>query len=154
VIKWGWHEKTENTLVQIYLLGMTNESTEKQRVDKLIRLARSWQDAPELILKSDGYHYDGYEIKEKAYILTKTSSDSKDMHFSLKASSERPLLNPVFVIRDWCKSNVIVKVDGRSARQEEDFRVGYEEINTRSDLILWLKTKSDKTMRLTIKRKD
>jgi hypothetical protein len=45
VIKWRWHEKTENTLVQVYLLGMTDEPTEQQRVDKLVRLARSWQNA-------------------------------------------------------------------------------------------------------------
>ena len=151
VIKWGWHEKTENTLVQVYLLGMTNEPTEQQRVDKLVSLARSWQNAPELTLKSDGYHYDGYEIKEKAYILTNTS-EQKDLNLSIKAGPERPFLNPVFVIKDWGKSDVVVKVDDESLKQGEDFRVGYEGTNT-DNLILWLKTESDKTIKLTIKRK-
>lgn len=29
-------------------------------IDKLVNLARSWEKDPELILKGDGYHYDGY----------------------------------------------------------------------------------------------
>jgi hypothetical protein len=153
VIKWQWHEKTENTLVQIYLLGMTAESTEQQRVDKLVRLAKSWQNAPELILKSDGYQYDGYEIKQKAYVLTKTSGQM-DLHLSIKAGREKPLLNPVFIIKDCGKSNVVVKVDDKSLKQGEDFRIGYEETNTGIDLILWLKTESDKMMTLTIKQED
>jgi hypothetical protein len=39
VIKWGWHEKTEKTLTQIYLIGMIDDPTEQQRVDKLV----NWQ---------------------------------------------------------------------------------------------------------------
>ena len=126
VIKWGWHEKTENTLVQIYLLGMTDEPTEQQRVDKLVNLARSWQNAPELISKSDGY-----EIKEKAYLLTKTSR-KEDLHLSIQASPERPLLNPVFVIKgvDKSKSFKLMLNDTKL----DDFRAGYEDDN----LVLWI----------------
>jgi hypothetical protein len=153
VIKWQWHEKTENTLVQVYLLGMTDEATEKQRVDKLVRLAKSWQNAPELILKSDGYQYDGYEIKEKAYILTKTSGQ-KDLHLSIKAGPEKPLLNQAFVIKGWGKSNVIVKVDDKLVKPGKDCRIGYEETHTGTDLVLWLRKKSDKTMKLTIRQKN
>ena len=132
---------------------MTDEPTEKQRVDKLVRLARSWQNAPELILKSDGYQYNGYEIKQKAYILTKTSGQ-KDLHLSIKAGPEKPLLNPVFIINDFGKSNVVVKVNDKTLKQGEGFRIGYEETNTDIDLILWLKTESDKMMTLTIKQED
>ena len=49
VIKWGWHEKTEKTLTQIYLIGMIDDPTEQKRVDRLVNLAKNWQYAPELV---------------------------------------------------------------------------------------------------------
>jgi len=132
VIKWDWYEKTENTLVQVYLLGMTDEPTEQQRVDKLVKLAKSWQYTPELILKGDGYHYDGYEIKEKAYVLTKISSDQKDIHLSLKASPEKPLFNPVFVIKGMDK-NKPFKLMANDTKLS-NYRVGYEDDN----MVIWI----------------
>ena len=101
---------------------MTDEPTEKQRVDKLVRLARSWQYAPGLILKSDGYRYDGYEIKEKAYILTNTS-EQKDLHLSIKANSERPLLNPAFVIKGWGNKAAEVAFNGQKLTAEKDYSI-------------------------------
>jgi hypothetical protein len=137
VIKWGWHEKTENTLVQVYLLGMTDEPTEQQRVDKLVKLARSWQNAPELILKGDGCHYDGYEIKEKAYILTKTSRQ-KDLHLLFKASHDRPLVNPAFVIKGLDKnSSLKMKLNDKEFK---NFSSGFEDDN----LVIWIPLKAMK----------
>jgi hypothetical protein len=131
VIKWGWHEKTENTLVQIYLLGMTDEPTEEERIAKLVTLAKSWERAPELTLEGDGYHYDGYEIKEKAYIIAKTA-DNNDLLLSIKASPERPLHNPAFVIKDMGKNRIFtLMLDGTKV---ENYRAGYEGEN----LVLWI----------------
>ena len=137
VIKWGWHEKTENTLVQIYLLGMTDEPTEQQRVDKLVRLARSWQNAPELILKNNGYHYDGYEIKEKAYILTNTYGQ-KDLHLSIMAGPKRPLVNPVFVIKRMDKNKPFKLMINDS--KISNYRAGYEDDN----MVIWIRLTSMK----------
>jgi hypothetical protein len=138
VIKWRWYEKTENTLVQVYLLGMTDEPTEQQRVDKLVKLARSWQYAPELILKNDGYRYDGYEMKEKAYILTNTSRQ-KDLRLSIKASPEKPLSNPAFVIKQM-DANKPFKLTINDS-QVKNYRVG----NENQDMILWIPLTSIKT---------
>jgi hypothetical protein len=139
VIKWRWHEKTENTLVQIYLLGLTDEPTEQQRIDKLAKLARSWQYAPELALEGDGYRYDGYEIKEKAYVLTRTSSAQKGMRFSIKASPEKPLVNPVFVIKAMGASKSFKLTINDS--QVENYRLG----NENGNMILWIPLTSIKT---------
>ncbi|UCE62896.1 MAG: hypothetical protein JSU59_08410 [Nitrospirota bacterium] len=131
VIKWRWHEKTENTLVQVYLLGMTDEPTEQQRVDKLVDLAKSWQYAPELVLRGGGYRYDGYELKEKAYVLTSTSKQ-KDLHVCFRASSERPLVSPVFAIKGM-DSGMPVKlmVDGVEV---SNYRAGIEGDN----ILIWV----------------
>jgi hypothetical protein len=131
VIKWGWHEKTEKTLTQIYLLGMVDDPTEKDRVDKLVKLAKSWQMAPELILKSDGFQHDGYEIKEKAYILTNTL-DNNELHVLIKASYEQPLINPAFVIKGMNKDKSYrLMINGK---ESTNHRSGFESDN----LILWI----------------
>ncbi|MHC4214562.1 MAG: hypothetical protein ACYSWP_14460 [Planctomycetota bacterium] len=137
VIKWGWHEKTEKTITQIYLLGMTDEATEQQRVDKLVNLARSWEDAPQLFLKSDGYRYDGYEIKEKAYILTNTSGQ-EDLHLSIMASPERPLVNPAFVIKGMDKNKPFKLMINNS--KFNNYRVGYEDDN----MVFWIRLTAKK----------
>jgi hypothetical protein len=131
VIKWGWHEKTEKTLTQIYLIGMIKDLTEQKRVERLVNLAKNWQYAPDLNLISDSYQYEGYEIKEKAYILTNTL-DSEDLHVIFKANYEKPLVNPVVIIKRMEK--------GRSFKlliNDKDFashRAGFEGEN----LVLWI----------------
>jgi hypothetical protein len=131
VIKWGWHEKTEKTLTQIYLIGMIDDPTEQQRVDKLVNLAKNWQNAPELILKSDGYKYEGYEIKEKAYILSNTL-DNSDLNLSIKSSYERPLINPVFIIKGMDKNKSIRLMI--NDEELKNYRAGFEDDN----LVIWI----------------
>jgi hypothetical protein len=131
VIKWGWHEKTEKTLTQIYLLGMTDEPTEQQRIDRLVNLARSWERAPQLIMQCDGYSYEGYEIKEKAYILSKTSGE-KEVNITIKASFDRPLVNPFFIIKGMDKNKPFKLMINNKA--VKDFRSGFEDDN----LVIWI----------------
>jgi len=144
VIKWGWHEKTEKTLTQIYLIGMIDDHTEQQRVDKLVNLAKNWQNAPELILESDGYIYEGYEIKEKAYILSNTL-DNYDLQLSIKASHERPLINPAFVIKgmDKNKSFRLMLND----KELKKYQSGFEDDN----LVIWIPLTAMKETSLKLK---
>jgi hypothetical protein len=131
VIKWGWHEKTEKTLTQIYLIGMIDDPTEEQRVVKLVNLAKNWQYAPELILKGEGYQYEGYEIKEKAYILTNTV-DFEDLNLIFKAKHEKPLINPAFVIKGMNKNKSFKLMI--NDKESNNYRSGYEDDN----LIIWI----------------
>lgn len=67
-------------------------------------------------------------------------------------SYEAPLriVNPVFVIKDWGDSGVVVKVDGKQLERGEDYRVGYEETHTGIDIILWVKIKSTEEVRFSL----
>jgi hypothetical protein len=131
VIKWGWHEKTDNTIMQIYLVGMISDEDEKVRVSELVRLAKNWQYAPDLILKSDGFIYNGYEIKEKAYILTACTAQS-ELEFSINGSEKRPLINPVFVIKNNGRKDLIRLIV--NDKEIKDYRSGFEG----DDLVIWM----------------
>lgn len=71
--------------------------------------------------------------------MTRTSLDHKDINFSIKASPEKPLFNPVFVIKqmDANKSFKLIINDS----QVKNYRVGNEDEN----MILWIPLTSDKT---------
>jgi len=60
------------------------------------------------------------------------------------------IVNPAFIVKDWETSGVELKVDSKSMEVDKDFRIGYEEMHTGSDLILWLKMKSNKTVKFSI----
>jgi hypothetical protein len=84
-----------------------------------------------LILEGHGYQYEGYQIREKAYILSNTS-DFTDLQMSIKASSEKPLINPAFVIKGMDKNKSF-----RLMLNDEElkkYRAGFEDDN----LIIWI----------------
>ena len=79
------------------------------------------------------------------------------MEFALKVDEDvrelgAPIciVNPAFIVKDWGTSGVELKVDGKTVKQGKDFRIGYEETHTGSDLVVWLKMKSDKTVRFSL----
>jgi hypothetical protein len=150
VVKWGWHEKTDNTLTQIYLLGMTDEPTEQERVDKLVKLARSWNHAPKIILKTDGYASQGYDITQRAYpINCKSPGEPSALVFELQASEESPLVNPCFVVKGWGNAAVKLMIDGKPIARGDDFRYGYErESEGESDLVVWMNLGATKTVKI------
>jgi hypothetical protein len=150
VIKWGWHEKTENTLVQIYLLGMTDEPTEQQRVDKLVKLARSWQYAPKIVLENHGYASEGYDMTQRAYVLNcKSPGEPSALALELQASEESPLVNPCFVVKGWGHAAAKLMVDGQPVGRGNDFRFGYEREGAGGpDLVVWMDLDSTKTVKI------
>jgi hypothetical protein len=151
VIKWGWHEKTENTLVQIYLLGMIDDPTEQQRVDKLVKLARNWQYAPRLVLEGHGYVSKGYDITQRAYLLNcKSAGETSSLELELQASEESPVVNPCFVVKAWGNSNAEVTFNGKKLLAGQDCRIGYEKSDGASNLVVWLNRRSKEPARITI----
>ena len=152
VIKWGWHEKTENTLVQIYLLGMIDDPTEKQRIDGLVKLARNWQYAPKLMLEGHDYVSEGYDIKQRAYVLScKSAGQSSALGMELQASEESPVVNPCFVVKGWGEVAAKVKIDGKPVKQGKDLRFGYEPQQACGpDLIVWIDLDSTKPVKISL----
>jgi hypothetical protein len=153
-----WHyRRTDNTLEQVYLQGMTDA---EDQAKELVPLAWSWIAGPRLRMEGLKYDYDTftYDQAQKAYVL-KSDGKEEEIEFELEVDDEfagigQVLRNPAIVIKDWGKSGVELKVDGKSIKVGKDFRIGHEETHTGTDLVLWLKAESEETMRFTINRKD
>ena len=59
-------------------------------------------------------------------------------------------MNPAFVIKNWGKSDVELKVDGKKINHGKDFRFGHRRTLEGTDLIVWFKAESEKPLKVTI----
>jgi len=148
-----WHyRRTDNTLEQVYLHGMTNAA---DPVQELVSLGWSWYGEPVLQMEGVKADYNEflYDPTQKAYNVPRQGRGPVELKFSLvdpDLSNPLCIINPTFIVKDWDTPGVELKVDGKTVKQAKDFRIGYEETHTGSDLICWLKMKSDKTVKFSI----
>ncbi|MHC5073972.1 MAG: hypothetical protein ACYTFE_04015, partial [Planctomycetota bacterium] len=157
-----WHyRRTDNTLEQVYLQGMTNADNP---VDELVSLAWSWIANPRLWMKGESrkWSYDiRYDHAQRAYIIPREGQGPCELEFTLEEDLDIGefgaamwIVNPCFIVKDWGSSGVEFRVDDKNIEVGKNFRIGYEKTQTGTNLILWLKVKSDKMMSFTIKPKN
>jgi hypothetical protein len=158
ILNWWHYLRTENRLEQIYLSGMTNT---KDPVEELLPLAKSWLRPPQLRMSGvePQYKVRIYDPAQRVYIVPRKDRGPREFTFSLteyldpESETQAPvwIVNPAFIIKNWGTSDVELTVDDKIVKPGRDFRIGYEETQTGTDLILWLKTKSQKAMSFVIK---
>jgi len=144
ILNYRYYRKTENTLEQVYLNGMTNAA---DPVKEVVPLAWSWIAAPRLTMENLEPSYDvkPYDEAQRAYIVPREGRGPVELEFELENYSyEAPLriVNPAFVVKDWGEADVVVKVNGKRIERGKDYKAGYEETPTGIDLVLWVKMMS------------
>jgi len=145
-IIWSPYEKTDNSITYLLLNGLTEKSAAE-----MVPLAKSWIYPPELKLTSGNFSSKGYDKAQKAYILTcnKAGKPSK-LKFELAASEEKPVVNPAFVIDAWGENQPELKINGKLIEQNNDSRIAHRRRLEATDLIIWLKTESNKPLKLEL----
>jgi hypothetical protein len=155
-LNWWHYRRTGNILEQVYLSGMTKA---KDPSAELVPLALSWLRPPQLQMKGvePKYKVQIYDPAQRAYIVPRQGRGPRKLEFKLEVDEDvrEPgapmyIVNPAFIVKDWDTSGLELKVDGKKVKQGKDFRIGYEETHTGSDLVLWVKMKSDKTVRFSL----
>jgi hypothetical protein len=155
-LNWWHYRRTENMLEQVYLSGMIDS---EDPVEELTALAQSWLAYPRL--QMDGlkmsYTDKTYDQTQRAYIISGTESGPRQLEFALgfevfeeEGMIPISIVNPAFVIKKWGNARAAIKVNGKLMHAGRDLRLGYEESATGTDLIVWLKMKSDKTTRFSV----
>jgi hypothetical protein len=144
-----FYQRTEKTLTQVYLSGFTN-STEPHTV--LVPLARSWLKAPEMkLINKSPAKIHGYDMTQRAYVIDyQQVKQPEAIQLEITASESSPVVNPAFIVKDWGTSGVELKVDGKAVEVGKDFRVGYEKTDAGTDLVIWVKTESDESIKVKI----
>jgi len=151
-LAWGTpvpHKGENNTYWWTWMYGAT-----KDDISSLTSLARSWSTPPELKIKS-GASEGSFDSTQRNYIVK--GSDNKeitDLKFNLKASKEKPVSNPAFVIKNWGNHDIDLKVNGMKIKQGKGFRVGHIRTINEYDLVVWLEMESDSNMEFYFMHKD
>lgn len=123
----------------VYLYGMTDQS-----IDSLVPLSRSWNSAPKASIVSSGIEGGSYDKNQRAYLFTTKDTKTGTLEFSLDASPDSPIHNPAFVVKNWGKRPAKITIDGKKIPRGKDFRYGHQTTADGTDLVVWVKTKSDK----------
>ena len=130
----AWGGPRDN--VAIY--GMTNKPAVS-----LVSLAKSWIYPPELKVRGSSFVSEGYNFRERAYIVNCKKSGS-NFECEVIASVESPLVNPAFVIKNWGEADALLKIDGKKIKHGKSFRYGHRNTLEGNDLIVWIKKESMK----------
>jgi hypothetical protein len=121
----------------------------KNAAASLLPLAKSWIYPPELKLSGSEFISEGYNFRERAYVVNCEKGGS-NFKCKLMASQESPLVNPAFVLKNWGDSGAKLKIDGRKIKRGRNFRFGHRQNLEGTDLIVWLKTKSTQTVEIVL----
>ena len=132
------NEKNRPFYSKILMEGMTDKPA-----GELALLAKSWLHPAELSAVS-GCSSDGYDKSQRAYLL---EAAGNKMTFEIEGSSESPIVNPCFVVKNWKEKETKVTVTGR---QPEDVKIGYPTTVTDKDMVVWLRMESEDKVKIVI----
>jgi hypothetical protein len=144
---WDAYEKTENSITKILFHGLTNQSA-----GELVPLAKSWSYPASLTLKDDkGFKNEGYDQTERAYIIRcEESEDKSKVMFDLQASPDSPVINPAFIIKNWGKRDILLKINQKNIERGKEFRYGFRNTIENDDLVIWIKKNSTSPVQIEI----
>lgn len=133
-------------MTKILLHGLTTKST-----TELIPLANSWLSPPKIEVTESGFESQGYDQTQRAFVLKRQSgSGAPQLHLSLQASADSPLVNPAFVIHNWGESAPKLLLNGKSVTRGPEFRYGMLRTMDGTDLVVWLKLESERPTQLQL----
>jgi hypothetical protein len=129
-----------------FIMGLSDRP-----IERLTHIASSWLQSPVLKITSQAYNSEGYSRDQRAYILSNSAPETTELlEFELLATSDSPLVNPAFVVKDWGEKGAGLKVNGDATEPGKTFRFGHRRRLGGTDLIVWLKTESTEPMKLSL----
>lgn len=111
---------------------------------ELVPLVKAWN-YPAPVRNAGEIKSHGYDKSQRGYVFTALSDD---MRFMLAGSSDRPIVNPCFVIKNWSSSDARAKltIDGKELQAGQDFRQGIIcDTDGSPTMVIWLQMKSTET---------
>jgi hypothetical protein len=145
-ILWDPYATTENSMTKILLHGLTTKSAAD-----LVPLAKSWLSAPGIEVSGEGFESHGYDQTQRAFVIVRqNAATAPQLRLSLQASSESPLLNPAFQIKNWGDREPKLRLDGKPAARGANVRYGFVPTLEGTDLVVWLRMEATKPTRVEI----
>jgi hypothetical protein len=75
------------------------------------------------------------------------------LEFTLLATLESPVYNPVFVIHKWSSKKLLMKVDGEQVNGGKDFRYSTEyDVDGMPALVIWIRYESESPINISFEQ--
>jgi len=140
------HEGPESISWAAWLYGTTEGAALE-----LPLLGRSWARAPELRLKGQDVISEGYDLSQRAYILSlKAPGRASPLEFELLADADSPVRNICLVIKGWGDKSASLNIDGNKAYYGRDYKIGRVRKLEGTDLVVWIKKESARQVRIAL----
>ena len=140
------NERTENSLRQIWLVGMTKDKS----AGDLAPLARSWSRPPAISVESSGVTPERYSLGQRCYDFTCKAPVKQPIEMVVAASKESPVVNIPLVLKNFGDSEVALEMNGKPVPRGKDFRYSHEGTLEGINLCVWVRFESTKPVRLTL----
>ncbi|MCF7675402.1 MAG: LamG domain-containing protein [Akkermansiaceae bacterium] len=129
------------------LYGMTGLS-----MPELVVVARSWNNAPVLESKNEGFESEGYDLGQRCYVLKRGNDATGDtLAVRIMASEDSPVYNLALVVKNWDKESLKLTLNGKEIERGKDFRMGVHRSLEESQVMIWIKTQSTEPVSITLK---
>jgi hypothetical protein len=119
------------------IYGFTNKE-----ISELVPLTRFWNRAPEINVRN-GAATTEFKMSEKAYHVDVTGAK---VDLEIKASSDSPLYNPVFVLKNWNGTQASITIDGKKIETGPNCRIGSRYTSNGINLIVWIRMNRENTV--------
>jgi len=160
-LNWWHYRRTDRILEQVYLSGMIASD---DPVAELSDLAKSWLHYPRLMMEGFELSYTRpiYDQAQRAYIVPREDKGARPFKFQLgfpdrfqeELAIRVYIVNPAFVIKDWGNTDAEVKINGNIVEPGDKLRIGYEQHDSGTNLVVWLNYKSRENLHVEIKPLD
>lgn len=140
---WDAYDVTERSMTKLMLTGFTDKKAED-----LLPLAKSWSQPPE-VKAANGVEIN-YNQAQRCFDI-KMNEPSNEIRFEILASQDSPILNPAFVIYNWGNRGVTLEINGQSITPGKGFRTGHRKRLDGTDLVSWMRYKSNEPATVIIK---
>ncbi|MBC7364760.1 MAG: hypothetical protein H5U07_09545, partial [Candidatus Aminicenantes bacterium] len=128
------------------LYGLTDKP-----FNQLMKIAKSWLNAPQVTINGEGFSFLGYDRSERAYkILKSNEGTDSSLEIKIEAGQECPLYNPALVIMNWGEKTPELRIGGKLITPGKMFRYGHNYRLEGTDLIIWLQFESESPCLLQI----
>lgn len=148
-MEWEDYEVTATSRTRVMLHGLTALAAKD-----LVPLAASWLTPPVLTMIGGDALSHGYDVTQRAYVLSVASPDVREVALRIDASHGSPLHNLCLVINGWEDSCAQISIDGQDRPHSKHCRIGHRDRAEARDLIVWLALEASVPKTITIKKRD
>jgi hypothetical protein len=114
-------------------------------------MAQAWLTPAKVRVAGVTFRSEGYDPSQRAFAVSRQSSAANSaLELTIEASSNRPIVNPAIVVKNWGEADPFLKINGRPTAWGKDFRYGLERNLNGTNLVVWMQEQSTTSLQLTL----